>query len=529
MAESIATAKVAAVNVLIVFMSVLPLVRVASAQPALTPRVGAVIDADERRYFNLFPNVDGFSEGRLGTERSEGTPITITRDSGPDTTFVLNSALRNELRRYIERHEDPVFVINELNWDVLTGYVGYLQRVTPTVPTTVLLTDGQSIALVLAYADDGHVYFLPPGSDTYDWRESQTHLIKIANGDIAELGSSTTARVAAVVRSSVRRNLLTVLALGAVGILGNGTAEPRHPGFIGGVSLALAGGLLSVQAPTAQNAVGTPPYDMLTENALSNSIRRQALFRNLAPPDLKRRSSEVVTAESVTPSRPRTWHSPDYRVRLGVGAPYRWAPKTTYEQTLTHVLGGNGVPKTRELIRGTPWEADLGIRIVRGVVVGARYSRRVLRTTDDNTEYMRGSSVHPYLEYAIERRIGAVLSQDRSIGFSLAAGPVFHEAEISHVAAFVLQLEQAPIFPPLNSSHSVKVVEGAASMSAYLVLSRLAMISASYTYWTGSLSVPERKDIFVERNVEYVLQSIDSYNASIYKHSLRFGVSITIP
>ena len=71
----------------------------------LSERVGAVLDAEERAYFGLFPRLDGFASAHIYALTDTTIAFAIARRGQPDTTITASREAAEALGRYIDRYE----------------------------------------------------------------------------------------------------------------------------------------------------------------------------------------------------------------------------------------------------------------------------------------------------------------------------------------------------------------------------------------------------------------------------------------
>ena len=71
----------------------------------LSERVGAVLDAEERAYFNFFPRLEGFASAAVCAPTDTTVAFAITRRSLPDTTIIASREAAKVLGRYVDLYE----------------------------------------------------------------------------------------------------------------------------------------------------------------------------------------------------------------------------------------------------------------------------------------------------------------------------------------------------------------------------------------------------------------------------------------
>lgn len=157
--------------VLLPALCLLPgLARAQSSTPyVLSERVGPVIDAEERAYFGLVPEVEGFIEARAF---AAGDSVRVEIGSSTvDSVLVLPRATAEALGRFIETFEQYPSAFRNPDWQVLRPYL----RADVPVPyagapqNITVYADGGRYVSQLTYASDSFVLLNDRGH-RFDWR-----------------------------------------------------------------------------------------------------------------------------------------------------------------------------------------------------------------------------------------------------------------------------------------------------------------------------------------------------------------------
>ncbi len=520
------------VALLVVVLSMLsPREATSQEGTVLSARLGETIDSDERQYFNLLSRVDDFQSAWFERDGPEGGRLIVRRTARRDTSISLSSALVEQLQLYIERHDDPAYVTEQLDWDLLTGTVAYAQRMINREPTEFTLVDGQSVTGTLAWVEDGTLYVLP-NQDAYDWRRDRTPLARIQLSDVADIGPGLAVELGRAARSGVRRNILVPIALIAFAAVGNGSADPGNPGFIGGLSASALGAVFSLQSPTTRSAAGGPPYPTISEPAIQRAIRDHALFRTLVPPDLLESAEPIdiaVDESQPQPPRHRRWRAPHFRGRIGFAAPYVANQDVYFSHYRSEIVAGNSPAELSELEFDSPWEVDVAARLVGPVILGARAIVRSAPDVPAGVEYFRGKMLQPYIELSYGRTIGSSAGFSRGLMLSVSGGPTLGTYAVEHEVRWEpLVGDQDDVFDSALSSYTWKSTSVAGSIALSFELSRFASLAVRYTRWYGVESVPARSDVLTVGTRSVVLHDIEAYDVAMMRETIRFGVDLSI-
>ncbi|MAT38019.1 MAG: hypothetical protein CL946_00260 [Ectothiorhodospiraceae bacterium] len=130
-------------------------------------RVGDTIDKEERLYFNLFPNLDGFESAvcipRSGLEGEYTLCITTTAEPNDVTIRIPEGALER-LRVYLSRYEEVLYSCNDEEtrelWDYHLSFfrskklIGRLPETKPWELTITTLEKEQQSGIVIHAAED---------------------------------------------------------------------------------------------------------------------------------------------------------------------------------------------------------------------------------------------------------------------------------------------------------------------------------------------------------------------------------------
>ncbi len=148
---------------------------VAQAPHALSERLGPEIDAAERSYFGLFPEVRGFDGARTETAPEGAVRVVIARAAQPDSVLVLQRVTAEALGRFVETFEQHETAFYNPSWqlvssyvrpEVTTPYVGRYERV------TVEVAGGRYVGHPYYVSDS--LVILTPGNAGFDWRTAGT-------------------------------------------------------------------------------------------------------------------------------------------------------------------------------------------------------------------------------------------------------------------------------------------------------------------------------------------------------------------
>ena len=142
----------------------------AAAQEAytFTPRLGPAIDAEERAYFGLFPEVDGFAEAHA---MAQGDSIGVTIEtSAADSVLTMSRVAAEALGRFVETFEHSTTAFYNPNWQFVKDYVRadipvpYIER---RGSVTAFVNDGYYEGHPVYASDD---LLVLDSSPSFDWR-----------------------------------------------------------------------------------------------------------------------------------------------------------------------------------------------------------------------------------------------------------------------------------------------------------------------------------------------------------------------
>jgi hypothetical protein len=193
------------------------------------------------------------------------------------------------------------------------------------------------------------------------------------------------------------------------------------------------------------------------------------------------------------------------------------------------MVGGGDSVEVALLARTAAWQVDLNVRAIGGIATGIRYSRTAIPDVQSGIEYLRGQTVHPYIQYAVVMRLGDKDRSGRGLLASASIGPGFVFGSVEHVVAPlpVLADQRLPLVNE-RSTFSWRSVDIGAAVELGFVLSRYAILGVAYTRWIGRADVPERIDMIRAPDFSVILHHISPYTTSLQKHELRLGIGLTI-
>lgn len=157
-------------GLLAAFCLVPALARAQSDVPyVLSERLGSTIDAEERAYFGLFPDVEGFTEART---YAEGDSVRVEIAASPaDSVATMPRATAEALGRFVETFEQHPAAFRNPDWQVLRPYL----RADVPVPYAgeaehiTVFADGGRYVSQLTYTSDSLVLLNDRGH-RFDWR-----------------------------------------------------------------------------------------------------------------------------------------------------------------------------------------------------------------------------------------------------------------------------------------------------------------------------------------------------------------------
>ena len=271
------------------------------ATHAISGRIGSEIDKQERDYFGLFPDLDGFVQAR--TYRNPGDTVVVVAQwerSGAtgDSTITLDQATASELRRYINEFEAVISNKTTARWDAI-----YDVAKQPAMnldkkgrATKVVVKGGAETAGELLFASE-EMLLLWQGNLRYSWDSSATCLKAFAPSEIKE------------VRIDTGTNAGTAMLVGAGAGFAIGIAvmtkidasnwdEPVPEGstyycardyfIVSGIlaGAGLVGGFLYGAARGSEDEYDVG-YNPSAYAGHLKEIKKKAFFRGAAPPEFR--------------------------------------------------------------------------------------------------------------------------------------------------------------------------------------------------------------------------------------------------
>ncbi|MEM6327011.1 MAG: hypothetical protein AAF791_07835 [Bacteroidota bacterium] len=363
-------------------------VAVSAQEAPLGNRLGVTVDAYERDYFRLFPEVEGFVSATL---RSEGEDVVarITRASGDEEHVRIQSPLPIALERILTIYEDydtasAQYAANLRAHAALAAVMAPVQyRVQPgdpALPTlTFSLTSGASVSgIVLFTSDDAVALWSGEGPFTLADLSSvrilpidQVEYVNVPAGELVGLGESASSAAVSGIGSAV------AVQFGRQDLVGTFAVSLVQGG------LALVPALL----PARQRATPGP-------RGLSSDLRRLQRFL-LAPPELR-----ALVGRSVSPL-PDERHQARRtlsRLQLSVsGAGRRGIGQDAIEARFANGLGGY-TSVSGPAPSGYRYMADVSYRVVPWASVGIDTGVSGSSTRTPFLPYESGQSIFGYLE-----------------------------------------------------------------------------------------------------------------------------------
>ncbi len=169
-----------------------------AAPAVLSQRVGNTIDTYERRYFSLFPGVEGF-DSALVSLRNDSLLFQVARSNMPDTVIKVDPTLTDIFRSYIENFEflfDTRYpesreglqkrglLVTQCRKLRPAGLVRFRETAQRDVPeVTVVLADSTGIrGRILAHSDSAMIIWLR--GRNYRWKDLATSLMVVSTKDV---------------------------------------------------------------------------------------------------------------------------------------------------------------------------------------------------------------------------------------------------------------------------------------------------------------------------------------------------------
>lgn len=156
----------------------------AQSQPwVLSPRVGEVIDADERAYFGLFPKADGFHTARLSTTTTDSIAVRVFDEAGERIhLWNLSPSAVAELQTYVEQYEDYE-ASERLRWQLLLPWARYRNPYIPRPRVRMTLHDGSRLEGELLRTDPSELLMYVPDA-SYRWQDVPTAVRRVSFAEV---------------------------------------------------------------------------------------------------------------------------------------------------------------------------------------------------------------------------------------------------------------------------------------------------------------------------------------------------------
>ncbi len=185
------------IKCVIAFLLLLP--RQSSGQP-LIPRLGDEIDAKEREYFGLLPNIVGFKEARMALVNHKIACV-ISRqvvDIFLDTTIILSPHDYSLLKQFIERFDDFAREADIASrFEDMNEIISVMETKNLLKPTSRIILDPKSFVLetrskkrmqgTLLFCDSGGVLFSKSGA--FDWKDRDQKIAFYSDSLIAKIST----------------------------------------------------------------------------------------------------------------------------------------------------------------------------------------------------------------------------------------------------------------------------------------------------------------------------------------------------
>jgi len=171
-------------------LSLLPASASAQLEPApyvFSDRVGPVLETDERAYFGLFPEVEGFGQAQaVAVEDS----IRFEIDAAPaDTAVTMPRATAEALGRFIETFEQHTTAFYNPNWQVVSPFVRAdvpVPHVAPRWDVDLDVGVRRYRGTVLAATDS--LVLIQSAAEPYDWRGRNALALRTQDIERVEFG-----------------------------------------------------------------------------------------------------------------------------------------------------------------------------------------------------------------------------------------------------------------------------------------------------------------------------------------------------
>ncbi len=271
------------------------------AQYVLSPRVGDVIDKNEREYFGLFPTVAGFVSATTSLEQDQQVRFVIARaENGVtgDTTFTIRPTVVNYLVRYIESFETVRGRTNKVSWDFLEGLAAsgpvIENKLGDGNETTVLMRNGEQLHGKLLYADDSALV-LWQSQEQYNWRTLELFGRKVHPSNVEHITIEHDGHIGGGLGYGALIGTVPLLILGL--IVSQAADDCGHCGIPGGPGVVVVAGLIGASGGAIIGGTIGAIQDIDADREVGGSIEKyhkilpflseKAIFTSAPPPELE--------------------------------------------------------------------------------------------------------------------------------------------------------------------------------------------------------------------------------------------------
>lgn len=395
--------------------------------PAFGERVGDVLDAEERAYFGLFPDSEGFVEARGTVGRNDTLHVVIEPREGAPTSRTLRPEEGNALRQFIATFEHyPTAYLNP-HWQIVSPFADPavpVAHVDVERPDVIVDADGRRFPGVVLFASDTLLVLQPPGVP-YRWPADRAVALRSETVTLVQPQSVGLARYqqfaglgGALVGLGATE---TIVVVSGEPFLASGTLANA----IAGASLGYVLGRLLWPKP--------PPPGTYAERR--RDLHEQARFGVVQPYDLPPlgtllAQAETYPAEAVPPDAPavsllKRWRRTYGWVSIGVLGPGQGHVTDQGEVIVFDEFFVNRQPdqiQSRSGLRNTfgiETGLDVSLRPIPWLRVGATWLRSESPEENVHTEesaFMTPGSVRGYAEVIVPS------PRFRGFGVDLALG-----------------------------------------------------------------------------------------------------------
>ncbi|MFA6571957.1 MAG: hypothetical protein WCT77_12065, partial [Bacteroidota bacterium] len=166
-----------------------------SSQIISIPRIGTEINQNDRMYFSLFPNINGFISCKTIVGKTGGYDFVIQYDSLNKTYTKVLSISQNDFRQLslaIENYE-YIFAENEkkesINWkNIINIFINPKFRYDADINKnlTLVLKNGTEVSGRLLKADSSFLV-IDINDSSFNWRNSESHINVFHYSEIMEI------------------------------------------------------------------------------------------------------------------------------------------------------------------------------------------------------------------------------------------------------------------------------------------------------------------------------------------------------